>query len=72
MKAGFGLTNNWMNAVTIPALDEQLILRTWKWFDDLIRLDPKLAAGSFVLIEVMQKVSYHPRTTSTTKLTTEW
>jgi hypothetical protein len=46
-----------MTGVVIPTITEDLVLRTWKWFDDTLSLEPRLNAGTFVLIEIMQKVS---------------
>jgi hypothetical protein len=53
-----GLTNNWMSGITVDIMDEQVILNAWKWFDELLKTDPKLSAGTYVLIEVMQPVSH--------------
>jgi hypothetical protein len=53
-----GLTNNWMSGITVDVMDEKIILNAWKWFDELLKADPKLSAGTFVLIEVMQPVGY--------------
>lgn len=52
-----GLTNQMMSAITIPSINEELILRTWKWYDELLQEDPNQGAGAFVLIEIMQKVN---------------
>lgn len=41
-----GLTNQMMSAITIPSINEELILRTWKWYDELLREDPNQGAGS--------------------------
>jgi hypothetical protein len=57
LKAAMGLTNTWMSGATLPVVDEQLIIRTFRWFDDMLQTDPRLSAGTFVLIEVMQNVS---------------
>ena len=46
-----------MSAITIPSINEELILRTWKWYDELLQEDPNQGAGAFVLIEIMQKVN---------------
>ena len=51
-----GLTNTWMSGATIPMVGEKLIMRAFQWFDDLLKLDPRLSAATFVLIEVMQRV----------------
>lgn len=56
LEAVRGQTNQMMTAVVIPTVTEDLIRRTWKWFDETLLLEPKLNAGTFVLIEIMQKV----------------
>ena len=56
LKVAMGLTNTWMSGATIPVVDEKLIMRAFQWFDDLLKLDPRLSAATFVLIEVMQRV----------------
>jgi hypothetical protein len=53
-----GLTNNWMCGIAVDVMDEKIILNTWKWFDELLKADPKLSAGTYVLTEVMQPVGY--------------
>jgi hypothetical protein len=45
-------------AVVIPAVTEDLIRNTWKWFDDTLAKEPQLSAGSIVLIEIMQKSAF--------------
>lgn len=45
-----------MSGATLPTVDEQLIIRAFHWFDDMLNTDPRLSAATFVLIEVMQKV----------------
>ncbi len=52
-----GITNTWQCGATLFAIDEELILRTWKWYLDLLEKDPGLARSTYVLVEVMQKVS---------------
>lgn len=37
-------------------MDEDLILRAWNWYLDLLKKDDKLVMGTYVLMEVMQKV----------------
>lgn len=43
-----------MTGVVIPEVNGALIERTWNWFDQTLRKEPKLNAGTFVLIEIMQ------------------
>jgi hypothetical protein len=56
VKAAMGLTNTWMSGATLPVIDEELIIRVFRWYDDLLELDPRLSAATFVLIEIMQNV----------------
>jgi hypothetical protein len=32
-----GVTNTWQCGATLFAIDEDLILRTWKWYVDLLQ-----------------------------------
>jgi hypothetical protein len=45
-----------MSGATLPVVDEQLIIRAFHWFDDMLKMDPRLSAATFVLIEIMQNV----------------
>ncbi|KAF2655312.1 cysteine desulfurase [Lophiostoma macrostomum CBS 122681] len=54
-----GETNQMMTAVVIPEITEDLIKRTWTWFDQTLIREPKLNAGTFVLIEIMQKEAFN-------------
>ncbi|KAF2808903.1 FAD binding domain-containing protein [Mytilinidion resinicola] len=54
-----GLTNQMMSAITIPAFDEAMIHRTWNWFDQLLAEEPLLNAGTFVLVELMQRPAFN-------------
>jgi hypothetical protein len=56
-----GLTNTWMSGATLPMVDEQLIIRAFRWFDDMLKMDRRLSAATFVLIEIMQKVRRHKK-----------
>jgi hypothetical protein len=56
-KAPFGAVNTWAAGVTVPAVEEELILRAWDWYLALLKKDPKLVMGTYVLMEVMQKVT---------------
>ncbi|PSN68843.1 FAD-binding domain-containing protein [Corynespora cassiicola Philippines] len=53
-----GQTNQMMTAVVVPRITEDLIRRTWKWFDDTLSEQPELNAGTFVIIEMMQKQTF--------------
>ncbi|OAL19553.1 hypothetical protein AYO22_09715 [Fonsecaea multimorphosa] len=54
LRVAMGMTNSWMSGATIPHLDEEMILRSWRWFNELLAKDPRQSAGAFVLIEIMQ------------------
>ncbi|KAF2464921.1 cysteine desulfurase [Lindgomyces ingoldianus] len=54
-----GETNQMMTGVVVPIVTEDLILRTWKWFDETLVWEPKLNAGTFVLIEIMQSNAFN-------------
>ena len=60
LKATMGKTNTWAAGVTVPSIDEGLILNAWKWYLDLLETAPGLVMGTYVLMEVMQKV-WSPR-----------
>lgn len=57
MEAIRGQTNQMFTAVVVPTLTEGIILRAFEWFDETLKAEPNLAAGTIVLIELMQKVS---------------
>jgi hypothetical protein len=48
-----------MSAIVIPSITEDLIRKTWKWYDESLIKEPKLNAGTFVLIEMMQKEAFN-------------
>ncbi|EXJ76697.1 uncharacterized protein A1O5_01205 [Cladophialophora psammophila CBS 110553] len=58
LRVAMGMTNSWMSGATIPNLDEEIIFRSWKWFNELLAKDPRQSAGAFVLIEVMQTPAF--------------
>ncbi|OAP61534.1 hypothetical protein AYL99_03737 [Fonsecaea erecta] len=58
LKVAMGMTNSWMSGATIPHLDEEIVLRSWKWFNELLAKDPRQSAGAFALIEVMQPPAF--------------
>jgi hypothetical protein len=47
-----------MSGITVDIMDEEILLNAWKWFDELLKADPKLSAGTFVLIEIMLPVRH--------------
>ncbi|KIX94202.1 uncharacterized protein Z520_10229 [Fonsecaea multimorphosa CBS 102226] len=57
-EVAMGMTNSWMSGATIPHLDEEMILRSWRWFNELLAKDPRQSAGAFVLIEIMQPPAF--------------
>ncbi|KAL6242239.1 hypothetical protein RBB50_010787 [Rhinocladiella similis] len=58
LKATMGVTNTWQCGATLSSIDEDLILRAWKWYLDLVHRDTDLARSTYVLIEMMQKAAY--------------
>ena len=46
-----------MSGITVDVMNEEIMLGAWNWFDELLKADAKLSAGTYVLIEVMQPVS---------------
>ncbi|KAK5010572.1 hypothetical protein LTR28_009056 [Elasticomyces elasticus] len=59
--ASMGKVNTWMTGALVSDIDSDFLVRASKWFTRVLRTDKALAAGSFVLIEMMQQVN-HPRT----------
>ncbi|KIW30683.1 uncharacterized protein PV07_06403 [Cladophialophora immunda] len=57
-KAPFGKINTWAAGVTVPTVDESLIIQAWNWYLALLEKDPRLVMGTYVLMEVMQKAVY--------------
>jgi len=53
-----GQTNQMMTAVIIPEVTEEIIHRAFKWYDEALTREPKLSAGTLVLIEVMHKAAF--------------
>jgi len=54
-----GRTTLMMTAVVIPEVTEDLIRRAWKWYEETLAKEPKANAGTFVLIELMQKEAFN-------------
>ncbi|KIW96534.1 uncharacterized protein Z519_01925, partial [Cladophialophora bantiana CBS 173.52] len=52
-RAPFGKINTWAAGVTVPVVDEDLILRAWDWYLALLKKDPKLVMGTYVLMEAV-------------------
>jgi hypothetical protein len=51
-----GVVNNNLAAALIEEIDPELVIRTVRWFESLVKIDNNLGAATFVVIEVMQKV----------------
>lgn len=56
-----GLTNTNMATGLVANIDRDFLVRASNWLDRVLATDERLAAGSFVLIEVMQKVPIRSR-----------
>lgn len=48
----------WLSAPLIEGhLDEEMLVRAWKWYEDSVEAHPGFGAGSTILLEFMQEVS---------------
>lgn len=56
LEAHFGASNTWQAGVTVPDVTEKLITDAWNWYLGLKEQDPMLIKGTYVLLEMMQKV----------------
>jgi hypothetical protein len=56
MKGHFGATNTWQAGVTVPEVTEKLITDAWNWYMGLKEQDSMLVKGTYILMEMMQKV----------------
>jgi len=56
LEAHFGASNTWQAGVTVPNVTEKLITDAWNWYLGLKEQDPMLVKGTYVLLEMMQKV----------------
>jgi hypothetical protein len=54
LTAAKGTANFLGSGIIVDVMDEGIILGAWKWFGELLKADPKLSAGTYVIIEVMQ------------------
>lgn len=54
-----GMLNSNLSAALVEEIDPQFVVRGVRWFEELVQIDSNLGAGTFVLIEVMQKVRQH-------------
>ena len=51
-----GVLNTNLSAALVEDIDPDFVTRSVRWFEKLVKIDNNLGAGSFVLVEVMQKV----------------
>jgi hypothetical protein len=52
-----GVFHNYLAASLVPDVDPEFVLRAWQWYQKVIATDNRFGGGSFVLLEIMQKVS---------------
>jgi hypothetical protein len=53
--------NSYFFGITVPKVDEKLMLNAWRWMDKLFEKNPAIAEvplGTVLLIELMQKASF--------------
>lgn len=46
----------WLSAPLLADVDEETLIRAWKWWEDCVNIHPPFDAGSIVLLEFMQEV----------------
>lgn len=46
----------WLSAPVIEHVDDETLVKAWKWYEDSLTLHPGFGAGSTVLLEFMQEV----------------
>lgn len=56
----------WLSAPLISEVDDDLLVRAWKWYEDSVNLYGGLGEGSTVLLEFMQEVSFYSHLSSLT------
>lgn len=56
----FGASNTWQAGVIVPEVTEKLITDVWNWYLGLKEQDSSLVKGTYVLMEMMQKVCVKP------------
>jgi hypothetical protein len=52
-----GTVNNNLATALVDDVDPEFVVRSVDWFEKLVNIDNNLGAGSFALLEIMQKVS---------------
>ena len=58
LQQAMGVANSYFSGITVPKVDERIILNAWSWMDKLLERDAAFAEvplGTVVLIELMQK-----------------
>jgi hypothetical protein len=56
-EALMGTVNNNLATALVDDVDPEFVVRSVDWFEKLVNIDNNLGAGSFALLEIMQKVS---------------
>lgn len=46
----------WLSAPLLADVDEETVVRAWKWWEQSVELHPPFEQGSIVLLEFMQEV----------------
>lgn len=54
-----GTARSWLQAALIDddSIDEEILVRCWDWYTNVVKETPQLGLGTFVLLEIMQEVS---------------
>lgn len=52
-----GTAETWLQAALIDEIDDETVVRAFKWYENIANEEPELALGTFALLEVMQEVS---------------
>ena len=54
-----GVNKFWASAAMISDIDEETLVRAWKWYEDSYNLHPGFGVGSTVLLEFMQHAAFN-------------
>lgn len=52
-----GTAETWLEAALISDIDEETVVRAYRWYENIANNEPDLALGTFALLEIMQEVS---------------
>ena len=52
-----GLTNSYWSPLAIPEMTEEIVVRSFKWFDQVSAVEGSIGDNAYLIFEVMQKVS---------------